>query len=237
MTCFAIPNGVHTELDAEGRLVALNERTGNWHALNRVGADLYRELSRAASVDDLVDHVVRRHHGVSPDRVRDDIERMIADLVRRGLLEPADSYTRGPAAVLMATPVEPVGAPRRGRIVTTIAFVVALILLRLPFRTTTNVVGTLKRRLTARDATEAEALSRLASARFVTRHFPGRVACLELSLTAVLAGTFLRQRIDWCFGFATDPQAFHSWIEVAGSPVAGPMDDPILPTYRRVFRV
>lgn len=72
-----------------------------------------------------------------------------------------------------------------------------------------------------------------ASAEFVIRHYPGRVTCLELSLTAA----FRRQRIDWCFGFATDPQAFHSWIEVAGNPVTEPTDDPILPTYRRMFRV
>jgi hypothetical protein len=237
MTCFAIPDGVHIEPEPHGRLVVLNERTGSWHALNRVGADLYRELSRTSSVDDVVAQLVQRYRGVAPDRVRDDVEGMIADLVRRGLLEPTETYTRRPAAVLMARPAEPAVVPRRHRVVTMVAFALALVLLRLPFRTTTNAVDRLKRRLTERDATVLEASHYLASAGFVTRHYPGRVACLELSLTAVLTATFLRQRIDWCFGFATDPQAFHSWIEVAGNPVTEPTDDPILPTYRRVFRV
>jgi hypothetical protein len=237
MTCFAIPEGVHIEPESHGRLVVLNEKTGSWHALNRVGADLYRELDRTSSVDDIVARLVQRYRGVAPDRVRDDVEAMIADLVRRGLLEPAESYTRRPAAVLMAKPTERARVPRRHRVVTAVAFGMALVLLRLPFRISTRVVGTLKRQLATRDATMPEARRHLASAGFATRHYPGRVACLELSLTAVLAATFLRRRIDWCFGFATDPQAFHSWIEVAGNPVTEPTDDPILPTYRRVFRV
>jgi hypothetical protein len=234
---FAIPDGVHVEEDSRGGLVLLNQQAGKWHALNRVGAVVYRELSRTTNVDDAVEHLIRRYPDVSPDRVRDDVECVIADLVRRGLLEPAGGYTRRPAAVLMATPPEQEAGPRRHRAITSVAFAVALVLLRLPFRVQTNVVAGLKRRLTTRDATVSEAAARLASARFVTRHYPGRVACLELSLSAVLSAAFLRQRIDWCFGFATEPRALHSWIEVAGNPVSEPTDDPILPTYRRVFRV
>lgn len=235
MTCFAIPAGVHVVSEPTGRLVVLNERTGSWHALNRAGAELYQELDRTSDLDQIVGQLVRRYPGVAADRIRDDVEHMVVELVHRGLLEPQGGYTRHPAALLMAA--EPAVPPRRHRLVTTVAFVLALVLLRLPFRTSTSVVTTLKRRLAIRDATVPEAAHRLAAARFVTRHYPGRVACLELSLTAVLAAILLRQRIDWCFGVASDPQTFHSWIEAAGTPVTGPTDDPILPTYRRVLRV
>jgi hypothetical protein len=237
MTCFVVPAGVHAVREADGRLVVLNENTGNWHGLNRMGADLYEELGRNPDLDHIVDQLAGRYHGVPVDRIRDDVDRLTADLLRRGLLEPTDGYIRHPAAVLMATPDDSTTVPRRYRALTTIAFILALVLLRLRFRVSTNVVATLKRRLANRDATVPEAFHQLAAARLVTRRYPGRVACLELSLTTVLAAALLRRRIDWCFGFATDPQRFHSWIEVAGAPVTERTDDPILPTYRRVVRV
>lgn len=237
MSCFVIPDGVHVMPETDGRLVVLNENTGSWHALNRTGVALYQELGRTSDLDDVVDQLTRRYQNVLPDRIREDIDRMVVDLVRRGLLEPAESYLRRPAAVLMATPDSSVPGARRHRVLTAVAFVLALVLLRLPFRTSTKAVATVKRWLATQDATASEALRRLVTARLVTRYYPGRVACLELSLTAVLAGVLLRQRIDWCFGFASDPQRFHSWIEVGGTPVTEPTDDPISPTYRRVVRV
>lgn len=238
MANFVIPDGVHVESKPDGRLVVLNETTGNWYVLNRTGADLYQELERNADIDQVIEHLVQRHRGVAPERIREDVERVIAELVRRGLLKSSSGYTRRPAAVLMAAP--PVGRTavfRRRQLVAVVAFMVALVLLQLPFRMSTGAVATLKRRLSYRDASVPEALRCLAAARYVTRHHPGRVACLELSLTAVLAGVLLGRRIDWCFGFATDPQTFHSWIEVGGTPVTDPTDDPIPPTYRRVFCV
>jgi hypothetical protein len=237
MTGFAIPDGVHAVSEPDGRLVVLNERTGNWHALNRAGADLYQELERTADIDQVIEHLARRHRGVPPERIRDDVERVIAELVRRGLLESSGTYTRRPAAVMMAATPGRGTVPRRHRLVAALAFAAALVLLRLPFRISTSAVAALKRRMTGRVATVPEAMRCLAAARFVTRHHPGRVACLELSLTTVLAGLLLGRRIDWCFGFATDPQTFHAWIEVGGTPVSEPTDDPIPPTYRRVFRV
>lgn len=237
MTYFTIPAGVHIVPEAEGRLVVLNENTGSWHTLNRTGADLYQELGRTSDLNHVVDQLVRRYQNVLPHRIREDLDRMIVDLVRRGLLEPVDGYTRYPAAVLMATPADLATVPWRHRVLTAVAFAVALVLLKLPFRMATKLVTALKRWCAYQDATESEALRRLTTARLVAKHHPGRVACLELSLTAVLAAALQGQRIDWCFGFATDPQRFHSWIEVGGIPVTEPTDDPILPTYQRVTRV
>lgn len=234
-TSFAIPDGVHLSLESEGRLVVLNQTTGRWHELNRTGADLYRELSRAPDIDHVVNNLVSLHPGVARDRVRDDVERLTADLVRRGLLEPIGGYVRRPAAVLMAAP--PKAPAGRHSLLTTVAFLMALVLLRLPFRTSTTMVTTLKRRRGTRETTPQEAARRLAAARRVSRFYPGRVACLELSLTAVLAAVLQRQRIDWCFGFAAEPRAFHSWIETGGTPVTESTDPPIPSTYRRVFRV
>lgn len=235
MTAFVIPENVHTSPDADGRLVVLNERTGNWHALNATAADLYQRLTGTATIDHLVSDMAARYRGVPSNRIRADIERTVAELVRRGLLEPADGHTRQAAAMLMAPPAATTG--HRHRLVTAVAFLLAVVLLRLPFRIQTRTVTALKRRFTHRTATERETLCGLATTRLVSKHYPGRVACLELSLTTVLAAVLLGRRIDWCFGYATDPRRFHAWVAVDGVPVTEPMDDPIAPTYRLVVRV
>lgn len=238
MTRFVIPDGVHTERAADGRLVLLNGNTGHWHALNRTGADIYEELVRASDLDHIVDRLAQRYHAVPENRIRDDVKRVTADLVRQGLLRPVEpGHVRRHGAVLMAAPGASATEPRRRRVLTVVAFVLALVLLRLPFRMTTSVLRVLKRRLADRDATVPEAHYHLVTVRHVTRYYPGRVSCLESSLTVVLAAALLRQRIDWCFGFATDPQRFHAWIEVAGEPVTERTDEPIPGTYQRVVRV
>jgi transglutaminase superfamily protein/coenzyme PQQ synthesis protein D (PqqD) len=234
VTAFVIPENVHTSPDADGRLVVLNERTGIWHALNATAADLYRRLTGTATIDHLVADMAARYQNVPRHRIRADVERTVAALVRRGLLEPA-GHQRQSAAMLMAPPASTTG--HGNRFVTAVAFVLALALLRLPFRVQTRMVTALKRRFTHRTATERETLRLLATTRFVSRHFPGRVACLELSLTTVLAAVLLGRRVDWCFGYATDPRRFHAWVAVDGTPVTEPMDDPIAPTYRLVVRV
>jgi hypothetical protein len=238
MTHFRVPKSVHFVHESDGRLTVLNGHTGHWHALNRTGADVYQELVRTSSLDHVVNQLTERYHDIPADRIRNDVVRVIGSLVQRGLLKStAAAYVRHPDAVLMATPEEPASVPLRYRALTVVAFVLALVLLQLPFRTSTKLVEALKGRVTNRDATVQEAFRQLTTAKFVTRRYPGRVACLELSLTTVLAAALLGRRIDWCFGFATDPQRFHAWIEVGGTPVTEPTDDPILPTYRRVVRV
>lgn len=48
------------------------------------------------------------------------------------------------------------------------------------------------------------------------RWFPGRAACLERSIAAVLAAAIYRRRsLDLCIGARLDPYASHAWVEVA----------------------
>lgn len=237
MTGFAVPEGVHAVSDQGGNLVVLDQRTGHWHTLNRTGASIFEELCRSADLDLVVKQLGQRHQGVPAERIRADAENMTAELVRRGLLEPPKERAGRTAGVLMVTPDDHKPTAHRHRLAALVGFLLALVLLRLPFRISTTVVTALKRRMTRRDATRAEALQYLAATRRTTRHHPGRVACLETSLTAVLTAVLLGRRLDWCFGFAVDPQTFHAWIEVANVPVVEPLDDPVLPTYRRVLRV
>lgn len=237
MTGFVVPDTVHATEDGNGDLVLLNRVTGRWHKLNGTGADVFRALRSAADAEQAIHVLTDRHPDVPADRIRADVEHLLAGLVARGLLVLADDVRRGAAAVLMASPAPSRGHGVRHRVTAAFAFVLALVLLRLPFRITTAAVPRFRAALAHRNASTVEALSVLSAVYRVSRFYPGRVACLEVSLTAVLAAALLGRRIDWCFGTAVDPQTFHAWIEVDGEPVTDPAEDPIPPTYRRVLLV
>jgi hypothetical protein len=123
------------------------------------------------------------------------------------------------------------------RLVAAVALPLALLLLRLPFRRTVAAFKFVKRRRARRPATRPEALQAIAAAKRVSRFHPGRVACLELSLTAALTVALRGGEVQWCLGVASDPQAFHAWIEAEGEPVTDPFDEPIPATYQRVLAV
>jgi hypothetical protein len=228
-----VPPAVHTVVDADGRLVLLNVATGRWHALNRTGAEFYEQLRQLADISLAADAVTDRYHTVPPERIHRDIEQLVGALVRRGLIEIVDDHGRDVAGVPMALADDGEPAPLRYRLAAKAAFPLAVVLLRLPFRLTARLVERLNR---ARpEASRPVALVILTAARQAGRRYPGRMACLELSLTATLTAAFVGRRVNWCLGFAVDPYTFHAWIELAGEPVVHPSDEPVAPTYRRVF--
>jgi hypothetical protein len=234
---FTIPKTVHAAEDSNGDLVLLNEATGRWHKLNRTGTDVFQALKSGVDVEEVVVSLIDRHPDVPAESIRRDVELLLGTLVERGLLVLAEDFRRSAAAVLMTPSTSRRPITRRQRLATTAGFVMAVVLLRLPFRIATTTIIRLRRLLVRRNASVSEARAILSAAHRVSRNYPGRVACLELSLTAVLAAALSNLRIDWCLGTAVDPQTFHAWIEVGGEPVTDPSDDPIPPTYRKVLTV
>lgn len=123
----------------------------------------------------------------------------------------------------------PEPAPWRYRLVTKVAFICAMSLLAMPFRTTIAVVGLLHRWLPLADLAATDLrLRRLVSATALTgRYWPGRVACIEVSLTLVLAAAFTGLRLHWCLGGRFDPPATHAWARTSdGVPVGESEDTP-----------
>ncbi|OLF11559.1 hypothetical protein BLA60_11430 [Actinophytocola xinjiangensis] len=241
MSGFAVPEAVHAAPDSNGDLVLLNGATGRWHKLNRTGRAFFEAVRAGATIDQAVATLTARHPTVPATRIRADVERLVATLVARGLLtlsvDDADTGPRNPAAVAMTAPAATPAPVASRRLAAIVAFVLALVLLRLPFRVTTPTVARLRRWLAHRPATPGEAGAALSATYWVSRSYPGRVACLEVSLTAVLTAALCGHAVDWCFGTAVDPQTFHAWIEVDGVPVTDATEDPIPPTYRRVLAV
>jgi Transglutaminase-like superfamily len=69
-----------------------------------------------------------------------------------------------------------------------------------------------------RQITMSEAEIAWASVRKSSFYFPGRTACLELSLAFVLFALMRRRSSTWCVGVATDPIRSHAWVEVDRKP-------------------
>ncbi len=103
------------------------------------------------------------------------------------------------------------------------AFAVAVVLLRLPFRWLICIIATIKRRC-QRSATLAEAQTAVAAVRKAGRWFPGRAACLENSLAAVLAAAARGHVVDWCIGARLAPYASHAGVETEEGTVSEPVN-------------
>lgn len=124
----------------------------------------------------------------------------------------------------MAGP-EPANDEPAYRLAGLIGFCTAILILRmLPLSRVTGLVARLGRH--RQPASAAEARAAVNGARRASRYFPGRAACMENSLAAVLAGLLHRRRTDWCIGARTLPYAAHAWVEAENTPVGEPDDRP-----------
>ncbi|MGW7579247.1 lasso peptide biosynthesis B2 protein [Streptomyces sp. NPDC054765] len=99
----------------------------------------------------------------------------------------------------------------------------ALVLLRLPFRHIARAVR-FARRTGRRPLTAAQAEALVEAVRHTSRLWPGRAACMETSLGAVLAAALLGRRLHWCVGvrFSLPPVEYHAWAEL---PEDGPVGE------------
>lgn len=98
----------------------------------------------------------------------------------------------------------------------------ALVLLRLPFRYTVRAVRW-SRRAGRRPMLPAQADIVVTAVKHAGRMWPGRAACMETSLGAVLAAALLGRRLDWCLGvrFSPPPVEYHAWAELPGHGPVG----------------
>jgi hypothetical protein len=125
----------------------------------------------------------------------------------------------------MVVPASVPRPPLSSLCVAAVALLTASFLVRIaPLRVTLAAARLAKRRA-RRPATRTEAARTLAARDWAARFFPGRAACLELSLAAHLACCLRGRAVDWCVGCRFDPCASHAWIEAE----AGPVGEPVTP--------
>lgn len=114
----------------------------------------------------------------------------------------------------------------------TIGGFVALLALRLlPLHRTLTLVR-LIRRITPIPAQHTDAVRAVRACRILARRYPGRAACLELSLATVLAAAVRGRHVDWCIGCRFDPCQSHAWVEAEGMAVEEPTGTPFHTTVR-----
>ncbi|MCM2417314.1 lasso peptide biosynthesis B2 protein [Streptomyces sp. RKAG293] len=220
-----IPEHIHDSVAPHGGSVLLNAHSGQWYALNSTAHTLWQEWQRTGDFDSAVDAMAHRYPREQRTQVRSDAQELAAGLAARGLVvsgQPGERRSPGePAEKIPAARTAPRSRSHRG--LPQLAFAIALLLLRLPFRLTVALVGARQRWCRAA-ATQEQALWAVIAAEAVARRFPGRAACLELSLSAVVTMALLGRRLDWCIGTVDDPYRFHAWAEVDGVPVTHPSD-------------
>jgi len=71
----------------EQELVLLNLGTGTYYALNRTGAEVF-EMLRSHELEEVVDRISCKYSKPCGE-VRDDVRRLLAELVRCGLIDQA----------------------------------------------------------------------------------------------------------------------------------------------------
>jgi hypothetical protein len=125
-------------------------------------------------------------------------------------------------SIPMAVPGEVPRPPLADRITAIAALALATALVQVAPLRITLAVAHLAKRTTRRASTAAEAEHTIAARNWAARFFPGRAACLEMSLAAHLASCLRRRAVDWCIGCRFDPCESHAWIEADAQPAGEP---------------
>jgi hypothetical protein len=249
MPTLEVARHVRHRSDESGRVVILDIAAGEWVVLNQAAGELWRSWQAGAGTDQAIGRVVERYPGVPEATIRADAERLLGELLARRYVARAGNATlfanpvpapadlrpgTGGGRAVGAAMAAPAGGcspapPSRGRVALALIFLIAAdVLLRCSFRRSVALVR-LSRRTWCRSTLPAwQATGTVEAVRRAARWYPGRAACLERSLAAVLLAIVARRRLDWCLGAVPDPYRFHAWVAVGGDPVAAADDDPAL---------
>lgn len=122
----------------------------------------------------------------------------------------------------MAVPERAERPPLADRLAAAAALALATVLVRAAPLRLTLALARVAKRCTFRPATAEEATRTVAARDWTSRFLPGRAACLELSLAALLASALHGRSVDWCVGCRFDPCESHAWIETEVQAVGEP---------------
>ncbi|WP_053721806.1 lasso peptide biosynthesis B2 protein [Saccharothrix sp. NRRL B-16348] len=225
-----IPEHVQDVSQPTGGGVLLDLNSGRCYAMNPTAYELWREWHRSGDFDLGFQAVADRDPDYCGERFRSDSRRLADDLLRKGLLITVPEVSRRPGGVVRVVVrcSESVGSELSGlALVALLVMPLALLLVRMPFRLTVWLTGWLREYWCCGEATPEQALSAILATRSTTRYHPGRIACLELSLGAVLILAVRRRHLSLVIGVADNPCRFHAWVETKGGPLGYPTDADI----------
>lgn len=116
-------------------------------------------------------------------------------------------------------------APWRDRLVAAVGLALSLALSRLPLRGQIAAVRLLHGLPHAR-LTRLEALHTAVQA-VIPSWWPGRIACMEISLATVIATALTGRQARWVLGARFLPDAAHAWAEAPDGAVGRDMGDAV----------
>ena len=113
---FAVRPSEVTGQVIDGEAIIMNLATGMFYSMDKAGAAIWEALERGDSCQDIVSHLSARYE-VTASRAREDVERLIGELVSEGLVVPlAEPVTASaPRPESPVTGREPYDPPRLGR--------------------------------------------------------------------------------------------------------------------------
>lgn len=208
---------VQYRFEEPGGVVLLDTAAGIWMALNPTAGAFWRRWQSGVGFEESVAQVALQHPGIPLALIRADAEQLVRDLYSHGLIEPIRREDLAEIATEMAESEVLHEESRPGWLrvgAAVIAIAMASVLTRCSFRMSLGLVRMSRRAWCRRAATPRQAATTVAAVSLAARRYPGRAACLERSLAAVLLCALRRRRLDWCLGSASNPYRFHAWVEV-----------------------
>jgi Transglutaminase-like superfamily/Coenzyme PQQ synthesis protein D (PqqD) len=218
---------VRHRTEDHGGVVILDTMAGQWMALNPTAGEFWRRWDAGAGFDQGVTEVAAQHPEVPPEAIRAHARQFAEELVKRGLITINQDERAGGVAAVMAEPDAATGRGPGWHLVAAawVFLAVASLLVSCSFRVSYALVRGSRRSWRHRRPPLARAERVVFAVSRAARLYPGRAACLEQSLAAVLMAAARGWQLDWCIGSASDPLRFHAWAEVSGE-IAGCPDEP-----------
>ena len=201
-----VPVGVHRADLGEGAVAVLCTTSGTWQWLNSTSERIW-----AAAADGTVPALIDQLRADGLADAETVVTRTVDSLIRAGLLGPGAGTGYLPDQMPPATATTPAGSPGvLMRVPAYLGLGLALALMRMPLRTRVRLLGAV-RHLPAAPAGLA------ATAEATVRHvrpgwWPGRIACMEVSLATVITLALCGRRAHWVIGARRMPNEAHAWV-------------------------
>lgn len=222
------PAGVHHASCGEGTAI-LDVRSGHWVMLDPDASRIWQTVITRGSTDGVAQEVAA-WCGTDEAAVAPTISETVEHLVARGLLTEAPENEPAPATEHLARRMPPAVAvpqevPLRYRMLAVVALAAGLAVLRLPLRTRAHMLRAASRLPYAAPGDLGVLHAAVLSVR--PPWWRGRLACMEVSLTVVVAAALTGRRARWMLGARFLPHAAHAWAEVPGGAVGRDEQDAV----------
>ncbi|MFF0386152.1 lasso peptide biosynthesis B2 protein [Streptomyces sp. NPDC004286] len=204
-----VPPGVHRADLGGGSLAVLALRDGTWQWMNEATERIWS----AALSGTLPETAERMRSEGMPGDVEEIVFDTVGRLERAGLLTDADRGSAQLPAQLPVLTTVAVPCARCGpgmRMLARVGLALALTVMRLPLRARMWLLGGLRVLPLAPPGLAASAAAAVPLIR--PSWWPGRIACMEVSLATVLTIALCGRRAYWVLGARRMPNEAHAWV-------------------------